>query len=104
MRKRHIFLFFFDILWYNYADSFGGVCMNNEYEYYEEVEEKDDYIPLLSFIATWFIRIGIVVAAILFAVFLFTGKIMTALLYIIGLVIAFLFGYAIMFLIDFFLS
>lgn len=75
----------------------------SEYDYYEEEDNsRFDLVSVLSFISNWFIRIGMVIAVILFAVFLFSGKIMMALFYIFGLIVAFLFGYAIMFLIDFF--
>lgn len=75
---------------------------DDEYESNDEKEDNFDLASVLSFIATWFIRIGMVIAVILFAVFLFSGKVMTALFYIIGLIVAFFFGYAIMFLIDYF--
>lgn len=84
--------------------------MRNEDEYedyfddetddYENTKEKENYVSILSILSTWFIRIGIVIAIILTIVFLVTGKLLTAFFYIIGLLVAFLFGYGFMYLLD----
>ena len=84
-----------------------------EYEDYEDIEEdtsrekkyssrnhEEKMITIFSFISTWFIRIGIAIAAILLIVFFVTGKVLTALFYIIGLVVSFLCGYGFMYLLD----
>jgi hypothetical protein len=81
---------------------------NNDYkdEEYEEYEDLDDgiktidYIAVLSLISKWFIRIGIFIAAVLILIFLFTFKIKTLLYYVMGLVLAFFFGYFFMFCLD----
>ena len=73
-------------------------------EEYEEIEQEDnkkaDVISTLSTVSNWFIKFGIVVAVILLVYYLFTGNIIDALLYIIGLVISFFFGYFFMYLLD----
>lgn len=61
-------------------------------------------ISILSFISTWFIRIGLVVAFIVFIYYIFTGRFGTAFLYILGLVVAYWFGYGLMFLLDKFVA
>ena len=85
-----------------------------EYDEYEEELLEDDFsnekedslsfIFTLSFLSTWFIRIGMVVAVILFVYYIITGKILMACFYILGLTIAFFFGYVFMFLLDKFIS
>ena len=78
------------------------------YEEYEDehddVEEESTIVSVFDFISTWFIRIGIVIAVILILIFLFSGKMLTALFYVIVLIGAFLLGYGFMFLLDFFVS
>ncbi len=83
----------------------------NELESYEEYDsntskttDNDQLVSIFSLISTWFIRIGIVIAIILLIVFFITGKVMTAFFYVIGLVVAFLFGYGFMYLLDHFVS
>ena len=75
-------------------------------EDYAEIEEanKEGMISILNFFSTWFIRIGIVLAVILFIYYIVTGNILSAFLYLVGLVVAFFFGYAFMFLLDKFIS
>ena len=77
---------------------------NDDYEEYEEEEEHEQeentIIPILDFISTWFIRIGIVFATIALIYFIATGRFATALLYIIGLIVAYFFGYFFMFVLD----
>ena len=74
--------------------------MNQEYEYEEEIEERNDMIPLLNLIVTWFIRIGLVFAGIAFFYYVAMGEFFTAFLYIIGLILAYFFGYFFMFCLD----
>ena len=77
----------------------------DEYEQTADKEEiSQEVISLLSVISTWFIRIGIVIGIILLIYYFISGKVMSAFLFIIGLVVAFFFGYAFMFLLDKFMS
>jgi len=84
-----------------------------EDEYDEELEENDeaddyDYIEktntnvlkILGFCSIWFIRIGMIIAIILFVTFIVTGEVKTAFLYVVGLIISFFFGYMFMFMLD----
>ncbi len=66
----------------------------------KEYEEEDTIVSLLSVASIWFIRFGLVVGVILFLYFILTGKIFTAILYVIGLIIAYFFGYFFMFFLD----
>ena len=80
----------------------------DEYEedYEDEEEEKggNTTIWFLDLVSTWFIRIGIVLAAIALIYFVVTGQFFSAFMYIIGLVVAYYFGYFFMFCLDRFLS
>ena len=76
--------------------------MENEYEY--DYEERYTLIYILTIISKWFIRIGMVIAVILLLYFIFTLKFFNALLFIIGLLIAYIFGYFFMFCLDKLLS
>ena len=68
---------------------------------YEEEEKKDSsIIPLLGTIAKWFIRIGIVCAVIVAIYYLVKLQIVNLLLFMVGLVISYFFGYFVMFCID----
>ena len=67
-------------------------------------EDENKVIAVLAFISTWFIRIGMVLAVIVLLYYLFTAKFLTAFLFIIGLVVAYFFGYFLMFLLDNFIS
>ena len=68
---------------------------------YEYEEEKDSsIIPLLGTIAKWFIRIGIVCAVIVGIYYLVKLQIVNLLLFIVGLIIAYFFGYFFMFCLD----
>lgn len=70
----------------------------DDYEEYEDEEEKDfSIIPILGVIAKWFIRIGIVCAIISAIYYLVTLKIVNLLLFAIGLIISYFFGYFVMF-------
>lgn len=76
---------------------------DDEYEEYEKLDDgikTIDYIAVLALISKWFIRIGIFIAAVLILVFLFTFKIKTLLYYVMGLVLAFFFGYFFMLCLD----
>ena len=66
---------------------------------YEE-EKESSMINILGIIVKWFIRIGIVCAAIVFIYYLVKLQIVNLLLFIIGLIIAYFFGYFVMFCID----
>ena len=78
----------------------------DEYEddYEEEEKSENTTIWLLDLISTWFIRIGIVLAAIALIYFVVMGQFFSAFLYIIGLLVAYGFGYFFMFCLDRFLS
>ena len=69
---------------------------------YDEYEEEKDssIIPLLGTIAKWFIRIGIVCAVIVALYYLVKLQIVNLLLFAIGLIISYFFGYFIMFCFD----
>lgn len=70
-------------------------------DYEDEYEEKDSsLIPFLATIAKWFIRIGIVCAVIVGIYYLVKLQIVNLLLFIIGLLIAYFFGYFFMFCLD----
>ena len=74
----------------------------------EELDENENsefnMISLLSIASVWFIRFGMVVAVILLIYFIVVGKIGTAFLYILGLVVAYFFGYGFMFCLDKFIE
>ena len=79
----------------------------DNYKYFQDDdgdEGSDAVVAVFASISTWFIRIGMVVAGILLLYFIFTGKIGSAVLYILGLIVAFFFGYFFMFLLDKFTS
>ena len=73
-------------------------------EGYEVSEETYNTVSFVSLLSTWFIRIMLVIAVILFAYFLFKGKVLTALLYVLGLILAYFFGYFFVYLLDFITS
>lgn len=64
-------------------------------EYEEEKESK--LIPILGSVAKWFIRIGIVCGIIVLLYYLIKLQITNLLLFIVGLIIAYFFGYFFMF-------
>ena len=79
--------------------------VDREYEEYEEVEEENNtIIPILDLIATWFIRIGLVLATISLIYYIATGKFLSAIMYIFALVVAYFFGYFFMLVLDKFSS
>ena len=63
-------------------------------------EESKTWVDILALISTWFIRIGVVLAVILFIYFIITLKIGKAFLFLIGLAVAFGFGYLFMYCLD----
>ena len=71
----------------------------DDYEEEEEKEESSIY-TLLETIVKWFIRIGIVCAVIVGIYYLVKLQIVNLLLYIVGLIIAYFFGYFFMFCLD----
>ena len=71
----------------------------DDYDDYEE-ENESSIIPLLGTIAKWFIRIGIVCAVIVAIYYLVKLQIVNLLLFAIGLIISYFFGYFVMFCID----
>jgi hypothetical protein len=68
---------------------------DEEYE-----EEETGIIPILATVSKWFIRIGIVLAVIVGIYYLVKLQIVNLLLFIIGLIIAYFFGYFFMFCLD----
>lgn len=69
------------------------------YDDYEE-EKDSSIIPILGTIAKWFIRIGIVCAVIVAIYYLVKLQIVNLLLFMVGLMIFYFFGYFIMFCLD----
>jgi len=71
-------------------------------DYDDEYEEENgsSIIPLLGTIAKWFIRIGIVCAVIVALYYLVKLQIVNLLLFAMGLIISYFFGYFIMFCFD----
>lgn len=69
----------------------------------EELEEQEDttsWIPVLSIISKWFIRLGIVIGIILLIYYIVVGKVFSAFIFVIGLIVAYFFGYFFMFCLD----
>lgn len=67
---------------------------------YEEEKKEFSIIPILGTLAKWFIRIGIVLAVIVALYYLIKLQIFNLLLFIMVLIIAYFFGYFVMFCID----
>jgi hypothetical protein len=61
-------------------------------------------ISILGNIATWFIRIGLIIGAILLVYYIVIGNIFSALLFVLGLVVAYFFGYFFMYCLDKFMT
>ena len=76
---------------------------DEDYDTDEDSDSKNEVISVFAFISTWFIRIGLVLAAILFLAFLISGKLLTAILYLCGLAVAFVFGYGFMYCLEHFI-
>lgn len=89
-----------------YEDSSSDDGSNYEESNYEEFDSKSEVnlIVILEILSRWFIRLGIILAICLLIMFFITGKVMTAFLYVFGLIVAFSFGYVFMFCIDHLLS
>lgn len=73
-----------------------------EDEEYEEYDEEEDVsiLPILAVVSKWFIRIGIVVGIILLLYFIVKTDFMAAFLFVIGMIVAYFFGYLFMFCLD----
>ncbi len=69
-------------------------------EYEDEEEKEYSILPLLATISKWFIRIGIVVGIILLLYFIVKTDFMSAFLFIIGMIVAYFFGYLFMLCLD----
>jgi len=70
-------------------------------EDYEEYEDnKSTTLSILGTIAKWFIRLGIVFAVIVGIYYLVKLQIVNLLLFIVGLIISYFFGYFFMFCLD----
>lgn len=94
---------FFD---YDYSeDSYDN--FSYEDDDYEEIEEKKfnpgSLLSVVALISIWFIRIGAVMGICLLIAFFVMGKVGTAFLFILGLIVAFFFGYGFMFCLDHFM-
>ena len=92
-----------------YDDSNNSLEVESDDNIDEEYETLDedlggDMISTFTLISTWFGRVGIIIAVILILYFLFTAKFTTMILYIVGLVGAFFFGYIFMYLLERFTS
>ena len=68
----------------------------------EELEETEEtsWIPILSVASKWFIRIGVVIGIILLIYYIVVGKVFSAFIFVIGLIVAYFFGYFFMFCLD----
>ena len=73
-------------------------------EDYNSYHGDDSIISILSLVSTWFIRLGMVFAVIVLLYFFINGKLLSAFLYILGLIIAYFFGYIFMYFLDKFVS
>lgn len=70
----------------------------------EEKSVSSGIIEFLGILSNWFIRVGVVVGIILFLYFIFTLQFLSVLLFAIGLVVAYFFGYFFMFCLDTFID
>ncbi len=70
-------------------------------DYEDEKEEREfSIIDILAIISKWFIRIGMVFAVIVGIYYLVKLQIVNLLLFIIGLIVSYFFGYFFMFCLD----
>ncbi len=88
----------------NYEDS---DYFANEYnDDYEELEEKrfnpGSFLSVIALLSTWFIRLGVAMGIVLLVTLFVMGRISTVFLFILGLIVAFFFGYGFMFCLDHF--
>ena len=67
-------------------------------------DEGSDFIHILDVFSTWFIRIGLAIGVILLIYYIVVGNIFSALLFILGMAVAYAFGYFFMYCIDKFMS
>ena len=97
---------------YDYSDdsydSYDSYSYEEDYDdNYEEIEEKKfnlgSALSVIALISTWFIRIGFAMGICLLIAFFVKGKVVTAFLYVAGIVVAFFFGYGFMFCLDHFI-
>lgn len=95
---------------YDYSDDSYDNYSSEEEDYddnYEEIEERKfnpgSALSVIALISTWFIRIGAATGICLLIAFFVMGKVATAFLYVIGIVVAFFFGYGFMFCLDHFM-
>ena len=56
--------------------------------------------PTLASFSTWFIRIGLIIGAILLVYFFVVGKVLSAFAFIVGIIVAYFFGFFVMFCLD----
>ena len=68
------------------------------------VVDNSVLINILGTIATWFIRIGLLIGVILLVYYIVIGNIFSALLFVLGLVVAYFFGYFFMYCLDKFMT
>ncbi len=72
-------------------------------EVYKELDEVDDdyeaarFNSILSLISKWFSILGVVIAIILIAYFIVMGQFQNLILYILGLIVSFFFGWFFMY-------
>ena len=97
----------FDDSMMDYKEDYDSFQSNDLENFHEEVQYDEDENPtveILSFLSTWFIRIGMGLAVIVLLYYFIKGKFLTAVLYVLGLVLAFIFGYFFMYFLDKFVS
>ena len=79
------------------------MSLNSRYQDYDEEEYEEEGYSLISILGTiskWFIRIGIVLAIVVALYYLIKLQIVNLLLFIIGLIVSYFFGYFFMFCLD----
>lgn len=74
--------------------------LDDDYEIEEEYKDNSSLMRFLAIFSVWFRRIGVVIAVILIAVFITRGEMKNLLLYILGLVASFIFGYGFMYILN----
>ena len=73
---------------------------SDEDEIEEEYKDNSSLMKYLEIFSVWFRRLGIVIAVILIAVFITRGEMKNLLLYFLGLVASFIFGYGFMYILN----
>lgn len=84
------------------------MSLNTKYQDidYEELEKEEErgytigIYPALASFSTWFIRIGLIIGAILLIYFIVVGKVLSAFAFIVGMIVAYFFGFLVMFCLD----